>query len=103
MGSKLCLRCRDVSTRLFRVFEGQLKCHCRAPAPGEPPFAKEGDRVTQGQTVCIIEAMKLMNEIEAEISGEVIKVLVQNGDAITAGQVHIILLLCYILYSCCRL
>lgn len=37
---------------------------CRSPAPGEPPFVKEGDRVKKGQTVCIIEAMKLMNEIE---------------------------------------
>ena len=58
----------------------------RAPAPGEPPFATEGDKVTTGQTVCIIEAMKLMNEIEAEVSGEVIKILAQNGQSITAGQ-----------------
>ena len=58
----------------------------RAAAPGEAAFVKEGDRVTAGQTVCIIEAMKLMNEIEAEISGEVVKILVQNGQSITAGQ-----------------
>eukprot|EP00210_Caulerpa_lentillifera_P007250 g6936.t2 len=61
-------------------------CFYSSPAPGEPPFVKEGDRVTEGQAVCIIEAMKLMNEIEAEISGEVVKILVQNGDTITAGQ-----------------
>ena len=59
---------------------------CRSPAPGEPAFVKEGDKVSSGQTVCIIEAMKLMNEIEAEISGEVIKILAQNGQSITAGQ-----------------
>lgn len=47
---------------------------------------EEGDKVSSGQTVCIIEAMKLMNEIEAEISGEVIKILAQNGQSITAGQ-----------------
>jgi len=100
MDSKLSLQCLDVSTRLFRVFELWWRCCVRAPAPGEPPFAKEGDRVTQGQTVCIIEAMKLMNEIEAEISGEVIKVLVQNGDAITAGQVQFYPFILLHLYSC---
>jgi acetyl-CoA carboxylase biotin carboxyl carrier protein len=42
---------------------------CRAAAPGEPPFCKEGDRVKKGQTVCIIEAMKLMNEIEVGFCG----------------------------------
>ncbi len=42
----------------------------RSPAPGEPPFVKEGDKVTKGQTICIIEAMKLMNEIEvSEVAG----------------------------------
>ena len=44
----------------------------RAPAPGEPSFCKEGDKVTKGQTVCIIEAMKLMNEIEVYIETETI-------------------------------
>jgi len=61
-------------------------CFYSAPAPGEPAFVKEGDKVSSGQTVCIIEAMKLMNEIEAEISGEVIKILAQNGQSITAGE-----------------
>eukprot|EP00879_Flechtneria_rotunda_P001799 GHRR01001963.1.p1 GENE.GHRR01001963.1~~GHRR01001963.1.p1 ORF type:complete len:224 (+),score=77.98 GHRR01001963.1:132-803(+) len=58
----------------------------RAPAPGEPPFVKEGDRVKKGQTVCIIEAMKLMNEIEAEVGGEVVKVCVENGQSVAPGQ-----------------
>ena len=48
----------------------------RSPAPDEPPFASIGDRIRAGQTVCIIEAMKTFNEIEAEISGKIIKVLV---------------------------
>lgn len=61
-------------------------CWFRAPAPGEPAFVKEGDNISAGQTVCIVEAMKLMNEIEAEISGKVVKILVQNGQSITAGQ-----------------
>lgn len=58
----------------------------RCPAPGEPPFVKEGDRVKKGQTIGIIEAMKLMNEIEAEVSGEVVKLLIENGKPVTPGQ-----------------
>jgi len=45
-----------------------------------------GDRISRGQTVCIIEAMKLMNEIEAEVSGQVIEILVQNGEPVEFGQ-----------------
>mmetsp|Transcript_923 Transcript_923/g.1922 ORF Transcript_923/g.1922 Transcript_923/m.1922 type:complete len:232 (-) Transcript_923:1101-1796(-) len=58
----------------------------RAPAPGEPAFINEGDTVTQGQTIGIIEAMKLMNEIEAEVSGTVVKITAENGKPVTPGQ-----------------
>lgn len=58
----------------------------RSPAPGEPAFVKEGDRVSKGQTICIIEAMKLMNEIEAEVDGIVVKFLSENGQPVTPGQ-----------------
>ncbi|PRW56609.1 acetyl- biotin carboxyl carrier [Chlorella sorokiniana] len=58
----------------------------RSPAPGEPSFVKEGDRVTKGQVICIIEAMKLMNELEAEVSGTIVKILCENGDAVLPGQ-----------------
>ena len=58
----------------------------RAPAPEEPPFVEVGDRVQVGQTLCILEAMKLMNEIEAEISGEVVEVLVDNGTPVEFDQ-----------------
>jgi acetyl-CoA carboxylase biotin carboxyl carrier protein len=58
----------------------------RAPAPDEPSFVSVGDRITKGQVVCIIEAMKLMNDIEAEFSGQVMEVLVQNGEPIEYGQ-----------------
>lgn len=58
----------------------------RSPAPGEPPFVREGDKVEKGQTVAIIEAMKLMNEIEAEVSGTVVKLVVENGSPVTPGQ-----------------
>ncbi len=59
----------------------------RSPAPDEPAFASSGDRIRMGQTVCIIEAMKLMNEIEAESAGQVMEVLVENGQPIEFGQV----------------
>lgn len=58
----------------------------RSPAPTEPPFVETGDRVTSGQTVCIIEAMKLMNEIETEITGQIMEILVENGEPIEFGQ-----------------
>ncbi len=58
----------------------------RSPAPGAPPFVEEGDLVDVGQTVCIIEAMKLMNEIKSHVRGKVKKVLVENGQAVEFGQ-----------------
>lgn len=58
----------------------------RAPAPDEPPFVDVGDRVSNTQTVCIIEAMKLMNEIEAEVTGEVMEIAVANGEPVEYGQ-----------------
>jgi acetyl-CoA carboxylase biotin carboxyl carrier protein len=58
----------------------------RAPAPDEEPFVNVGDRITKSDTVCIIEAMKLMNEIEGEISGQVMEIVVQNGEPVEFGQ-----------------
>lgn len=57
-----------------------------APAPGAPPFVKIGDAVETGQVLCIIEAMKLMNEIETDIAGELIQKLVANNQAVEYGQ-----------------
>jgi acetyl-CoA carboxylase biotin carboxyl carrier protein len=57
-----------------------------APAPGSPPFVKPGDVVQAGQVLCIIEAMKLMNEIESDIGGEVVKRLVANNQPVEYGQ-----------------
>jgi len=59
----------------------------RASAPGEPAFVELGSRISVGQTVCILEAMKLMNELEAEVSGEVVEILVENGTPVEFGQV----------------
>lgn len=58
----------------------------RSPAEDAEPFVKEGDIVTKGQTLCIIEAMKLMNEIESDIAGKVIKIMVENGSPVEYGE-----------------
>lgn len=58
----------------------------RAPAPAESPFVEVGDNIANGQVVCIIEAMKLMNEIEAEVSGKVVEIAVENGEPVEYGQ-----------------
>ncbi len=57
-----------------------------SPSPGAAPFVSPGDHVDKGQVICIIEAMKLMNEIEADAAGEVVKCLVTNGQPIEYGQ-----------------
>lgn len=59
----------------------------RAPAPDADPYVQVGDRVSVGQTLCILEAMKLMNELEAEISGIIKEIRVDNGEPVEYGQV----------------
>lgn len=59
----------------------------RTSNPDSPPFASVGDKITKGQTVCIIEAMKLFNEIESEVSGTIIKVMVENSSPVEYDQV----------------
>jgi acetyl-CoA carboxylase biotin carboxyl carrier protein len=58
----------------------------RAPAPGAEPFVKIGDRVRKGQVLCIIEAMKLMNEIEAENDGTIVDILADNAQPVEFGE-----------------
>ncbi len=58
-----------------------------APSPGSPPFVQVGDRVNEGDTLCIVEAMKMMNQIEAEVSGTVKSIRVQNGEPVEYGQI----------------
>lgn len=58
----------------------------RSPNPDSPPFVSVGDKVSKGQTVCIIEAMKLFNEIESEVSGTIVKVLVENSTPVEYDQ-----------------
>tara|TARA_A100001388_G_scaffold277639_1_gene270121 strand:+ start:25 stop:528 length:504 start_codon:yes stop_codon:yes gene_type:complete len=59
----------------------------RAAAPGEDPFVELGSNVKVGQTICILEAMKLMNEIESEYNAEIVEILVENGTPVEFGQV----------------
>ena len=59
----------------------------RAAAPGEDPFVEIGNNVKVGQTICILEAMKLMNEIESEYNAEIVEILVENGTPVEFGQV----------------
>ena len=59
----------------------------RAAAPGEEPFVEVGNNVKIGQTICILEAMKLMNEIESEFNAEIVEILVENGTPVEFGQV----------------
>lgn len=58
-----------------------------APSPDDAPFVKVGDNISIGQVVCIVEAMKLMNEIEADVSGKITEICVKNGDSVEFGQV----------------
>ena len=58
----------------------------QSPAPDAPPFIQLGDFIEEGQTVCIIEAMKLMNEVRSSLSGKLVRVLVENGEPVEFGQ-----------------
>jgi acetyl-CoA carboxylase biotin carboxyl carrier protein len=80
------LRDSKTDRRLVEVISPMVGTFYRAATPDEPPFVEVGDRIRKGQTVCIIEAMKLMNELEAEVGGEVVEILVQNGEPIEYGQ-----------------
>jgi oxaloacetate decarboxylase (Na+ extruding) subunit alpha len=76
----------SVTNGLVRVEAPMVGTFYRASQPGAPPFVEEGDAVASGQTLCILEAMKLMNEIKVELEGIVRKIHVQNGQAVEFGQ-----------------
>ncbi|MEM8637497.1 MAG: acetyl-CoA carboxylase biotin carboxyl carrier protein [Cyanobacteria bacterium P01_G01_bin.54] len=75
-----------VNPNWVEVTSPMVGTYYHAPAPDEDPFVQIGDQVTSNQTVCIIEAMKLMNEIEAETNGKVVEILVKNGESVEFGQ-----------------
>ena len=72
---------------LLEVTAPMVGTFYRAPAPGAPAVVEVGSRINVGQTVCILEAMKLMNELESEVGGEVVEILVDNGTPVEFGQV----------------
>lgn len=76
----------DAEAGLHMVKSPIVGTYYGSPSPGAAPFVGPGDRVEKGQVICIIEAMKLMNEIESDVSGEIVKCLVSNGQAIEFGQ-----------------
>jgi acetyl-CoA carboxylase biotin carboxyl carrier protein len=76
-----------VRSELVAVTAPMVGTFYRSPAPGESAFVEIGSVVAAGQTVCILEAMKLMNELEAETAGEVAEILVENGTPVEFGQV----------------
>jgi acetyl-CoA carboxylase biotin carboxyl carrier protein len=75
-----------VDRRLLEIVSPIVGTFYRCPAPDEPPFVDIGNRVQKGQVVCIIEAMKVMNELESEVAGEVVEILVQDGEPVEYGQ-----------------
>ncbi len=74
------------ATNVAEVKSPMVGTFYRAPAPDADPFLKIGDQVSAGQAVCIIEAMKVMNEIESEVTGTVVKILVENGEPVEFDQ-----------------
>lgn len=73
--------------KLLEIKSPMIGTFYRSQNPDAPPFVSVGDKVTKGQTVCIIEAMKLFNEIEAEVSGTVVKIMVENATPVEYDQV----------------
>ena len=74
-------------TDLTEITSPMVGTFYRAAAPGEAPFVEVGNNVKVGQTICILEAMKLMNEIESEFDAEIVEILVENGTPVEFGQV----------------
>lgn len=81
-GESAAAREADETAGLHSISSPMVGMFYRAPNPDSPPFVEEGDVVSVGQTICIIEAMKIMNEIEADAAGRVVRVLVENGNPV---------------------
>jgi acetyl-CoA carboxylase biotin carboxyl carrier protein len=77
---------QDESARYVKITSPIVGSFYRSPTPEAPPFVDVGSEVRKGQVICIIEAMKLMNEIEADTDGRIVKLLVQNGQSVEYGQ-----------------
>ncbi|NMO96880.1 acetyl-CoA carboxylase biotin carboxyl carrier protein [Paenibacillus lemnae] len=76
----------DTTSSLHKIVSPMVGTFYSSPSPEAAPYVSKGDKVDVKSTVCIIEAMKLMNELEAEIKGEIVEVLAQNGQLVEFGQ-----------------
>nr|ARW60230.1 acetyl-CoA carboxylase biotin carboxyl carrier protein [Laurencieae sp.] len=85
-GTNIETKATDQSLMYSTIISPMVGTFYRSPAPNESPFIEINNIVKPKQTVCIIEAMKLMNEIESEVSGEIVEILVQDGDIVDCGQ-----------------
>ncbi len=86
-GTGATVEIESISEKKYHVIKSPLVgTFYRAPSPGAPPFVEEGDIVSKGQVLCIIEALKVMNEIESDVNGKVVKILVENGQPVEYGQ-----------------
>lgn len=79
-------KAKEEDDNLLAITSPMVGTFYRSPSPEAPPFANVGDDVNPGKVVCIIEAMKLFNEIESEISGKIVKILAENGKPVEYGQ-----------------
>lgn len=75
----------------YAVTAPMVGTYYSSPSPGAPTFVQVGDRVNEGDTLCIVEAMKMMNQIEAEVSGTIKSIRVQNGDPVEYGQILLVI------------
>ncbi|MCW5822844.1 MAG: acetyl-CoA carboxylase biotin carboxyl carrier protein [Cyanobacteria bacterium TGS_CYA1] len=76
----------EAAANYLQITSPMVGTFYRAPSPGAANYVEIGDRVSVGQTVCIIEAMKLMNDMPTEVAGRVVKILVENGTTVEYGQ-----------------
>jgi len=76
----------EAAARLVPIHSPMVGTFYRSPAPDADPYVEENSHVEMGQTVCIVEAMKLMNEIESEVTGRIAKILVENAQPVEYGQ-----------------
>ena len=76
----------EKETNVEQICSPMVGTFYRAPAPDAEPYVKEGDRIEPGKVLCVVEAMKLMNEIEAEISGTIVKILIDNSQPVEYNQ-----------------
>jgi acetyl-CoA carboxylase biotin carboxyl carrier protein len=83
---KITVEPEEESQRLITITSPIVGTFYRSPTPEAPPFVEMGAKVTKGQVLCIIEAMKLMNEIESDTDGIVMKILVENGQPVEYGE-----------------